>query len=79
MSTSEKSFNQVKSILGKLDRNIDQARSRRMHGTAPTPMQSPAAVAAAAAAAPALAPTANGRPGIGRAQPLPRAEPRFGA
>jgi hypothetical protein len=29
MGPSEKSFNQVKSILGKLDRNIEQLREQR--------------------------------------------------
>jgi hypothetical protein len=29
MGPSEKSFNQVRSILGKLDRNIDQLRTQR--------------------------------------------------
>jgi hypothetical protein len=33
MSTSEKAFEQVKSILGKLDRSIDAARQRRLQGT----------------------------------------------
>ena len=32
MGPSEKSFNQVKAILGKLDRNIDQLRERRSTG-----------------------------------------------
>jgi len=32
MSTSEKAFEQVKSILGKLDRSIDAARQRRLQG-----------------------------------------------
>lgn len=30
MGTSDRTFEQVKSILGKLDRNIDQARARRL-------------------------------------------------
>lgn len=30
MSTSQRSFDQVKSILGKLDRDIDAARARRL-------------------------------------------------
>jgi hypothetical protein len=34
MSPSDKGFNQVKSILGKLDRSIDQLRQQR---TAPVP------------------------------------------
>lgn len=73
MSTSEKSFNQVKSILGKLDRNIDQARTRRMHGNQPHPMPAPAPAPAAVPPIPAHTPNgAPARPVIGRAQPLPR-------
>jgi hypothetical protein len=54
MSTSERAFNQVKAILGKLDRSIDQARQKRLQTV-------PAAVARDGA------PPASG---IGRAQPL---------
>lgn len=32
MSTSKHTFDQVKSILGKLDRSIDAARARRLSG-----------------------------------------------
>lgn len=55
MSTSERAFDKVKSILGKLDRNIDAARARRLHGTpAPSPIPSPAvqAIPAPAGGAP---------------------------
>lgn len=45
MGTSQKSFDQVKSILGKLDRSIDQLRERRTGAGL-------ARVAAPAAAAP---------------------------
>jgi hypothetical protein len=38
MSTSEKTLEQVKSILGRLDRCIDAAREKRLHGSAPTPV-----------------------------------------
>lgn len=31
MGPSDKAFSQVKNILGKLDRNIDQVRSKRLH------------------------------------------------
>ncbi|HMN41590.1 MAG TPA: hypothetical protein PKE29_12145 [Phycisphaerales bacterium] len=49
MSTS-RSFDQVKNILGKLDRNIDAARARRLQGPMPAPaIGAPAAVAAVAA------------------------------
>ena len=37
MSTSRSTFDQVKSILGKLDRSIDAARARRLDtGSAPS-------------------------------------------
>lgn len=32
MATSQKTFEQVKSILGKLDSRIDAVRNRRVHG-----------------------------------------------
>ncbi len=48
MSTS-RSFDQVKNILGKLDRNIDAARARRLQG----PVPAPAIATPAAAPAPA--------------------------
>lgn len=32
MTTSQHTFDQVRSILGRLDRSIDQARERRLHG-----------------------------------------------
>jgi hypothetical protein len=37
MATSQKTFDQVKSILGKLDRNIDAVRERRL-GDPPSPV-----------------------------------------
>lgn len=36
MSTSDRTFEQVKNILGKLDRNIDAARARRLHDNGPS-------------------------------------------
>ncbi len=44
MSSNEQSnaFNQVRAILGKLDRSIDEARSRRLEPEAPAPRPSPA-------------------------------------
>jgi hypothetical protein len=64
MGPSEKTFNQVKNILGKLDRSIDQLRQARQ-----TPATPPVAEArpAAAAAAPAPARPASQ---FGRATPL---------
>ena len=41
MGPFEKSFNQVKAILGKLDRNIDQLREQRRN-PAPAPILQPA-------------------------------------
>lgn len=91
MSTSDRAFNQVKAILGKLDRSIDQARERR---TQPEPIQAGPSIAIPQpapipVAPPAAAPvsTAPGRPPspYGRAQPLPPrgvpgggTQPRFG-
>lgn len=40
MSTSQRTFDQVKNILGKLDRNIDAARARRMQPRPMTPAPS---------------------------------------
>jgi hypothetical protein len=72
MGPSEKSFNQVKNILGKLDRSIDEARNRRTHvpvapAPAPKPVLSPARQAMPTPP-PAPIPV---RQGPGRAQPLP--------
>ncbi len=64
MSTSERTFSQVKAILGKLDRSIDEARERRT--------QRPAApVAPAPAPARENAPAAPTQSQYGRAQPIP--------
>lgn len=81
MGPSEKSFQQVKSILGKLDRSIDSVRQARLQpGSPSTPAssQSPQAVPVVAQAKPVSTPPATGsaspaaRPSFGRAQPLPR-------
>ncbi|MEM1072111.1 MAG: hypothetical protein AAGB48_08085 [Planctomycetota bacterium] len=37
MATSQRTINQVRSILGRLDRSIDEARQRRLHGDEPEP------------------------------------------
>jgi len=76
MATSERAFNQVKAILGKLDESIDAARARRTHPAAPPPPASPAHPApdpAREAPPPAPAPA----PPTNRAQPLhpQRAQP----
>lgn len=82
MGPSEKSFQQVKSILGKLDRSIDSVRQARLQpGSPSTPPTSPGPQAAPAVAPvkPLSTPPVPGsagpaaRPSFGRAQPLPRA------
>lgn len=76
MSTSERTMNQVRSILNKLDRSIDEARERRTQ-------QRPGAHVAAPAPAlqPAPAPAASTSQ-YGRAQPIPSSRngtpPRWG-
>lgn len=69
MSTSEKTFTQVKDILRKLERSIDEAREKRLHDdddAQPSPRST-------------SSPGAPGAPGSpGRAQPMqpsPRQEP----
>jgi hypothetical protein len=83
MSNQQRSFEQVKSILGKLDRDIDAARERRLQSR-PMPMtvNAPAGfVPPAPSQAPAPQPQAQpapndpGRHGYGRARPL-RSEDR---
>jgi hypothetical protein len=79
VSTSEKTLEQVKSILGRLDRSIDAAREKRLHGSAvPSPATStPPSFRDAASqqqqqigaeAPPAPPPTSTSK--FGRAQPL---------
>lgn len=85
MSTSQRTFDQVKSILGKLDRDIDAARERRLqqrHMPVPPvgqpaayvpPVVSPIMPAGRTTPATPNAPLpANdpGRSGYGRARPL---------
>ncbi|MBX3377831.1 MAG: hypothetical protein KF678_12605 [Phycisphaeraceae bacterium] len=73
MSTSDRTLNQVRAILNKLDRSIDEAREKRTH--TPTPVATPTPAAPVAApAAPASAPSPSGSP-YGRAQPMPKAQP----
>lgn len=74
MATSDRAYNQVKSILNKLDRSITDARDKRtkpsapaqssMATTEPQSRPAPASQDAPAAARPANSP-------YGRAQPLP--------
>lgn len=76
MGPSEKSYNQVKAILGKLDRNIDQLRERR---TNKAPLQLTPAETTRPVSAPKPPPpeAAAPRPGsvYGKAKPLPPARP----
>jgi len=73
MSTSDRTLNQVRAILNKLDRSIDEAREKRTHVPPPTPPQPPVApISAPAAVAPQPAPTQSQ---YGRAQPMPKAQP----
>lgn len=67
MGPSEKTFNQVKSILGKLDRSIDQLRAQRTH----TPPAGPAGDSPRSPT-PEPPPAAPARPSsmYGRATPL---------
>lgn len=74
MSTSQRTFDQVRSILGKLDRDIDAARQKRLQvRQAPAPIPAPAMPSPPP---PASAATLGGpRPvtgasGFGRAQPM---------
>ncbi len=69
MGPSEKTFNQVKAILGKLDRSIDQLRQQR---STPAPALATGPVETSRAADPAPIPAAPARPSspFGRATPL---------
>ncbi|MBX3380257.1 MAG: hypothetical protein KF805_09170 [Phycisphaeraceae bacterium] len=73
MGPTEKSFSQVKAILGKLDRSIDEVRARRTTGDLkPFPVPSPApAPMAVPPVRPAEAPGNRQNSPYGRATPLP--------
>ncbi len=79
MGPSEKSFNQVKAILGKLDRSIDQLRERRTTPAAESTVGSqvvPTPSRTTMIPPPAPAPGANATPTrpasqYGRATPIP--------
>ncbi len=66
MGPSEKSFNQVKAILGKLDRSIDQLRAARVSPSTPT-----GPLPTLVPAAPSKGTGRAGGPAFGRATPLP--------
>jgi hypothetical protein len=81
MGPSERTFNQVKGILGKLDRSIDQLRAQRTQpATSPSstviaadPPQASVTAAVVHAVVQAATPTAPAAPRspFGRATPLP--------
>jgi hypothetical protein len=86
--TSDRTISQVRAILNKLDRSIDEAREKRRQGPAPhstngngaphfaapaPPPPTPAPIAPAPSPAPARTQT-PGASAFGRAQPL-RAQP----
>ncbi|MBL8886439.1 MAG: hypothetical protein JNK16_07245 [Phycisphaerales bacterium] len=73
MGPTEKSFSQVKAILGKLDRSIDEVRARRTtgdHKPFPIPAAAPAPLIVPAARA-AEQPSNRQNSPYGRATPLP--------
>lgn len=75
MGPSDRAFNQVKSILGKLDRSIDQLREQRVARPSPAPA-APTPNAAAMSQqiggrAPEQPPAARPNSPFGRATPLP--------
>ncbi len=75
MASTGKSFDQIKAILGKLDRQVDEARTKRL-GITPAPAGIPAS-APAHHAAPADTPEpepSERRSKYGRAKPLRRAD-----
>lgn len=76
MSTSQRTFEQVKSILGKLDRDIDAARQKRLQLRSPQQAQPAAAPAPASAPATPRPLATPGSSGFGRATPMqPRPQP----
>jgi hypothetical protein len=66
MSTSERAFNQVKAILQKLDRSIEEARRKRTQG-GPRDPDAPAPETPR--------PAGTGTSGYGRATPIPPTRP----
>jgi len=73
MGPTEKSFSQVKAILGKLDRSIDEVRARRTTGDLkpfPVPPAAPAPLIVPATRAPEPPSNRQNSP-YGRATPLP--------
>jgi len=74
MTTSQHAFDQVRSILGRLDRSIDQARQKRLHGG-----DEPEANDATAVPTKRAEPSAPPPPAVGPARSAPpRAPSPFG-
>jgi len=71
MSTSDRTINQVRAILSKLDRSIDEARERRKQPAPPPPAQAQVPAPPPPAAQPVPQPSSPGS-AYGRAQPLQR-------
>lgn len=71
MSTSERTFNQVKAILGKLDQSINQAREKRLHADPPTTGKPVIGTNGATAQGVPGGTASDGRPVLGRAQAIP--------
>ena len=69
MSTSQRTFEQVKNILGKLDRDIDAARAKRLQA------RTPQATAAVSTAAPSIMPVRPLAPPNPSTSPFGRATP----
>jgi hypothetical protein len=67
MSTSERAFNQVKAILGKLDRSIDQARQKRLQTVPPVPSRQAGLPGPIGRAQPLRNPADKDRPGSSNA------------
>ena len=73
MASSGKSFDQIKAILGKLDRQVDEARTKRLGITpAPAGASTPAPTRLGQAPAAPSEPTSERRSKYGRAKPLNR-------
>jgi len=75
MASTGKSFDHIKAILGKLDRQVDEARTKRL-GITPAPAGMPAVAPTRLGQAPEApaSPPSEARSKYGRARPLNRAD-----
>lgn len=83
MSTSQRTINQVRSILGRLDRSIDEARDRRLNGRtedaeATDAGREPAASTEPVDNAPPALPSPEAPPPVGPARATPKPPSPFG-